>query len=472
MVSIRSFSMILATLFSRELASSNGPPDFSLSVCLPIVAFCIGVLVLGKCFALWVALEFDGKSRPVSPDPSSKFSGYRRMIEVVWILLLPIGLIITGWGPWLKSAELAGLWPSVALAFWFAPTLFLVLGLDLVTSQLEQYVEEQIVRSQGLISQWTMAAEQREKPGSQGLLSKLSVRLRLGDTGGVVVCIFPVLAIVSFTDILGMLAPDLPVHYRAVLSLAAMLVVAVCTLPWWLSVWMRAETIPPGALKQRIERICSAAGIAVLKSKWINSQNRWSGAAVVGWLPANRQLWLGDGLFERLSSLELEMVLLHELAHIKRRHFLWRIMPVFAAVAIGGSVAGVLGSSVGATLASSIAFAVGIASALFGLAWGSHWCELDADLEACELASKACPWANNRPELAAVVLVSALRNLLSDSSEAAQTSWLHPSLNIRRSRLLDYARDRRRRGSHDQPGFSLSVPRETTETYAIETNGQ
>ena len=41
---------------------------------------------------------------------------------------------------------------------------------------------------------------------------------------------------------------------------------------------------------------------------WVASEGRWAGAAVVGWLPGFRQLWLGDALVEQLSDEEVDRV--------------------------------------------------------------------------------------------------------------------------------------------------------------------
>jgi len=140
-----------------------------------------------------------------------------------------------------------------------------------------------------------------------------------------------------------------------------------------------------------------------------------------------------------LSVEEVDMVVMHELAHLKRRHFLWRLIPVVAAFAIGLVTVSIFSSTssyspsdryfqisgqvVGMALASCVM--------LFGISYWSRLCELDADWTACQLAVSVCPWAGGDVRIAAVVLSQSLTKLHRNSATDEQATWLHPALGQR-----------------------------------------
>jgi Zn-dependent protease with chaperone function len=189
---------------------------------------------------------------------------------------------------------------------------------------------------------------------------------------------------------------------------------------------------------------------------WVASEGRWAGAAVVGWLPGFRQLWLGDALVEQLSDEEVDMVVMHELAHLRRLHFLWRLIPVVAACAIGimtvsifsstssyapsGPYIQITGQVTGMMLASGVM--------LFGISFWSRRCELDADQIACQLAVSACSWTGGDAGLAATTLSQSLVKLHRNSAEEDRATWLHPAIGQRVARLGQ--RDAKREGDDSE----------------------
>ena len=215
-------------------------------------------------------------------------------------------------------------------------------------------------------------------------------------------------------------------------------------MPQWLSRWMGVKKLKRGLLRERIEANCKAVGVRV-KPMWVASEGRWAGAAVVGWLPGFRQLWLGDALVEQLSDEELDMVVMHELAHLKRKHFLWRLIPVVTACAIGIATVSIFSSTssyspsdsymqisgqvTGMMLASSVM--------LFGISYWSRRCELDADQQACELATVGCFWTQGDRRIATDRLSQSLVKLHCNSAEKDRATWLHPSLGQRLRRLAE-----------------------------------
>ncbi len=205
-----------------------------------------------------------------------------------------------------------------------------------------------------------------------------------------------------------------------------------------LSIWSGAERIVEPELNQRIQIHLQRTGVRGVEALLVPSHQRWAGAAIVGAIPGFRKLWLGDATIELLNDRELDMVILHELSHVQRRHFLWRMLPILF---IAWLVACVW-AAVPAMVSHAATQAV-VQLALLSLAGGllvatlgnlAKLCEFDADRYACQLAKRSCEWSDSiAPGL---VLASALARLIPADSPAALTTWLHPSLADRLEQLM------------------------------------
>jgi Zn-dependent protease with chaperone function len=218
---------------------------------------------------------------------------------------------------------------------------------------------------------------------------------------------------------------------------AAFLIVLI--LPSFIGRWMGVVRLEDQRLLRRIEDFRAVVGIRRLDPAVVPSQGRWSGAAVVGWLPGFRKLWLGDVLLEQLDSKELDMVILHEIAHVKRWHVVWRSLPIvwtLGLVAIYWTASEMLPpDAIPLWAGRTFCLLAATGTLLIGLGQVSRNCELDADYEACRLADRACDWAKEGSGKSEEVMVQALRNILGNSREAARRTWLHPSLRERVSSL-------------------------------------
>jgi Zn-dependent protease with chaperone function len=146
-------------------------------------------------------------------------------------------------------------------------------------------------------------------------------------------------------------------------------------------------------------------------------------------------------LLERLTPQQVDMVVMHELAHVIGRHFLWRVFPMLWAVGVvvlfGFFWPATEELKLVGTLSSSIVACVVM---LMGMSAMAHHCELAADSSACLLAEKACDWARENPSQAHLELAAALIQLLRDCPQAASASWLHPSL-LQRLKNLNWTSD-------------------------------
>ncbi|MEZ6149357.1 MAG: M48 family metalloprotease [Pirellulaceae bacterium] len=427
MISLRLILLVLVTLGCRELAEGNAEAA-PLLASLAAMGISLGFGLLFKASTLHVLA---GSPQPLSPACWQRCAQARTNVERAWIAVLPLALLATGWGAALNGLQEQGLPQAVSLLGWFLPSLFLIVLLELTAAQFDELYHQpptpQDTAHCGIPelledSPATTVSWQRE----------WLLRLRLGDMASLVTCLTPVLAIAALTDAASYFANDVWMTRMILAATLLALLAVVLFLPVWLGRWMGVVSLPDGALSQRVTRQMQALNIRGVRPKLVLSRGRWPGAAVVGWFPQFRQLWLGDALIERLSSRQLDMVVMHELAHIKRRHFLWRIFPVVWAASVVG-LFGVFWPSdpaweLSGTIISSIAASVVM---LAGVGVMAHACELDADVSACVLASQACLWAVDDSAAAARELGDALAELMPASSSATEATWLHPNLGQR-----------------------------------------
>ncbi len=322
--------------------------------------------------------------------------------------------------------------------------------------------EENGRRSHLVQVQYPKANSKTEK--SVRSLSKVfATRLRLGSTSSVSACLLPVLIIAIVSDTLRLLDVNWTESVQSTVASLAGLAIVALFMPQWMGAWMGVKSLPNGPLRDRVLHYSRALRVRC-RPMLVQSEGRWAGAAVVGWFPGNRQLWLGDGLLDQLSDEEVDMVVMHELAHLARWHFAWRMLPVVlasilgvSAMAIAASGEGAMGSVLieheGPTKLVCQMIGMGLAACvmLFGLSYMSRACELDADRYACELGTKSCIWAAGQREEAATRLAEALMILHRKSPEEDRPTWLHPSLGQRLANLSARCSRGMDRGGEERP---------------------
>lgn len=456
MVSLRCFAIILTTFLCRELADP-GAEGIGRSAIVAMLGVTLGFGVLFRAYALAALSAFP--TLPTEMLAAGRgLQRKRQWIEVLWCLLLPATLLATGWGGWLNAHEQAGVAQSFGLLGYFLPSLAFVALLDLTAAQFDALLQERLsaFSSQDPVD-WVhesgAAGSTAVKTGTvpcQSWQEHFLVRLRLGELAGLLTCLAPVLLIAAWGDIALVSAqfvwPDLvdrtwPAAAGTLIA-GSLLSIAF---PSFLSRLAQGRTLEGSVLGDRIAQFTGRLGLRGIQPLLISSHGRWAGAAIVGWFPLFRKLWLGDALLTQLTQRELDMVVLHELAHVQRRHFLWRTLPIIAFAFV--SMLGWHGvtelplapsSMVMVQLALCLLAGTGL---VLAVGWTAKCCELDADRSACQLALVACEWTQ-RGELSpspANELSGALRKLLNvPGSEVA--TWMHPSLRRRVEHLAQWRR--------------------------------
>ncbi len=430
MLTLTQFLLILITLICREFSWSVNS-ELSLQPLIAILAYCLGFGLLAKLICINNLKTHARSGLTDSLERTlDRWQVKRQWIESVWVMCLPVALFLTNWGPWISQLELLGFPESLSIMLWFAPSLVHLVLLEVTASQLEVFVRDHAAKH--------FALDAPRAVSENTFLSIVGIRLRLGGTSSVVTCLLPVLLIAVSADLLRLFDLGWTPSQTSMVAGGIGLSCVALFLPQLLCRWMGVQKLQPGMLRERIEGHCASVGVRV-EPMWVASGGRWAGAAVVGWLPGCRQLWLGDALVDKLSDEELDMVVMHELAHLKRRHFLWRLLPVVTACFVGMIVAGLLTSLLAQTAiaeqsdvtAQSIGMLFACVVMLYGLSTGSRHCELDADRQACVLGAQSCQWTHGDAHRAAQCLAQALSKLHRNTPADDQPTWLHPALGRR-----------------------------------------
>jgi Zn-dependent protease with chaperone function len=275
-------------------------------------------------------------------------------------------------------------------------------------------------------------------------------------TGWIIV---PILAMLAISDLLALLpwTDELP----AGMGLAALTILIVPVLVPWLAkrIW---QTRPlDGDQQHWIVDLVVAAGMPRLDVRLWDTGMRSSNAVVIGFFAPLRSLLLTDRLIRDLPPEQLKLIVLHEIAHIRRKHLWLRMLAVIPGWLVAAAMLRTFGTGPLWLLLSN---ASAIAATLLMLRISAHETEFDADRAACELAMQI----NGRclqPEetslrsaaapptavAAADALAAALRRVTEGHGGADRASWLHPSVDTRCERLQRWAEKAMQQSDARQP---------------------
>tara|TARA_R110002073_G_scaffold176633_3_gene334336 strand:- start:1256 stop:2533 length:1278 start_codon:yes stop_codon:yes gene_type:complete len=177
-----------------------------------------------------------------------------------------------------------------------------------------------------------------------------------------------------------------------------------------------------------VANVLSAAGLRRTKMvRWQTEGNSFN-ALITGFVPPLRTLLLSDRLLDELPREQVAMVVLHEAAHLRRRHVPLRMFSILPAWAVGAMVTHFAGEASWAMVAGSV---VAIALTLVMLRWVAYRTEFDADVQACRFAEQIASSVEGVPSTytaAAETLSRALIRVTADHPAARKPTWLHPGV--------------------------------------------
>jgi len=163
----------------------------------------------------------------------------------------------------------------------------------------------------------------------------------------------------------------LPAGERAELIVAgSQLAIAIPVLllaPLLIRVFWRTTPLAHGELYERIRGICETHGVRFRDVLIWRTRGSMLNGAVVGAVGPLRYILLTDALIERLPNAQLDAVVAHEVAHVKRKHLPWLLASTaVAAVGVGAAISWMLiftQERTGVTQALHDALALGAAAA-------------------------------------------------------------------------------------------------------------
>jgi Zn-dependent protease with chaperone function len=263
------------------------------------------------------------------------------------------------------------------------------------------------------------------------------------------ILVVPVLTVLGFQDAARHLLPEaddgtlLAAAHVPALVLLAMLFPSLLRHVW------QTRPLDPGPLRDRLEGTAQRAGFKARDILVWNTGGMMLNAAVAGFVPVFRYVFLTDGLLNRLSDEQIQAVFGHEIGHLRYRHLLLRIVAMFAPIGLCLLVDGVFPGflrQLGAHLVSEGEYtplAMGVL-ALGGLAgyllfvFGPY-CRLlegQADLFGCRALAAT---AQAEP---LATYVSALEDLATAGAiDRERSSWQHASIADRVAFLRRIASD-------------------------------
>ncbi len=266
-----------------------------------------------------------------------------------------------------------------------------------------------------------------DQPGWRALAGSVWSAIR-GNIGWLVT---PILCVMLVTDIASHFTTEIP----SWLGWGALASLILFGIPMVIS---RVFPTVPMDAEDRVwfQSILSSVGMGRCRIIVWDTRHRFHNAMIAGVLGRFRILLVTDRLLAELPRQELAMVILHEVAHAKRRHVPLRMLSLVPAWAMGLAVQHRLSSGKifgidGSAWAALVGTLISILATVLVLRWVSYRIEHDADKTACRLAPLVAIDCEDVPaseQQAQQRLASALAHVTAGSDSAATRSWLHPSV--------------------------------------------
>lgn len=249
------------------------------------------------------------------------------------------------------------------------------------------------------------------------------------------ILLLPVLGLLVVQDVAELLVPGiLDTGYAAAVCVPPVVLVFVMFPNLLRRIW-RTSPLPPGALRDRLQAAARRAGFKAREILVWHTGGMVVNAAVAGFIPSLRYVFLTDGLITQLSEEEMEAVFGHEIGHVRHRHLLLRVLAMLAPLSLWIMAQQAFPQAVAATQqwitgAGSLQMPIGLFTlALLAvyvfLAFGtySRVLEAQADLFGCRTLSSG---GTERPT---ETFIAALEKLAATAGTNRRArSWQHGSI--------------------------------------------
>ncbi|MDA9856763.1 M48 family metalloprotease [Rubripirellula sp.] len=243
--------------------------------------------------------------------------------------------------------------------------------------------------------------------------------------GNVAWLIVPVLILLGLSDLISLMPVDEATS--GMITVIMILLFVPLGLPWLVRHLFKTERLDSGTERWVCE-LMTAVGLRRTRAVRWNTASQSFNALVAGFVPPLRTLLVSDRLLDELPQEQVAMVVLHEAAHLRRKHVPLRMLSVLPAWGAGALLTQLAGDQSWAMAAGS---GVGIIMTLVILRLVAYRTEYDADVQACRMAERIAAQLPGVPptyDQAADALSAALMRVTFDQPESRRATWLHPGV--------------------------------------------
>jgi Zn-dependent protease with chaperone function len=134
--------------------------------------------------------------------------------------------------------------------------------------------------------------------------------------------------------------PDLSNEWQGALHLGGILAVLLvfAAMPWIVRLVLGLRSLPPGALRDRLENSASRLGFKCSDILLWNTRHGMANAMVIGIVPWIRYVVFTDRLLEEFAPEEVEAVFGHEIGHVRHHHMLYYLGFLLGSVVVLGGL--------------------------------------------------------------------------------------------------------------------------------------
>jgi Zn-dependent protease with chaperone function len=244
--------------------------------------------------------------------------------------------------------------------------------------------------------------------------------------------LLPVLLILALNDVVAVL----PISERAAAATTGLAILLLIVVGVPLLIGRMFQTTPlHDSSAAWVADLLSAAGVGKIRVMRWETGGRTYNALVAGFVPPLRTLLISDRLMDELPPSQIAMVVLHEAAHLRRRHMPLRMLAILPAWGAGALVTHSLGGHEWAMAGGTM---FGILSTLLALKVVAYRTEHDADIQACRMAQQIAGEVPDVPATyheAAQALADGLWRVTADQPSSRRATWLHPGIRQRVAKL-------------------------------------
>lgn len=233
------------------------------------------------------------------------------------------------------------------------------------------------------------------------------------------------------------LGPDAAVLAESGIQIAGALVIFSAIPLVMVRVWDTVP-IPPGVLRDDLERLAGAHRVRVSKFLIWRTRGAMLNGAVIGLTPLARYIVLTDALLDALTEPEVEAVAAHEVAHVKKRHMIWLAVAILGSAVLGGELTALIADLFGLSgFAATVAgVVVSLTAVVLVLGLVSRRFEWQADAFAARHLSQADQESPVITHEAASAMSGALARVARlNGMPESRFTWRHGSIAARRRRL-------------------------------------